>query len=119
MTATVKQVSDDTGLMVVRVARKKLKGLWFHSVLEGDILRWQGKIIEANGDFTYQVQLYSWFDGGETDIKTIKYSDMKEWVFYLNHEDWRANGDSSLNINNLECWEEEGSTPYIEFVRGW
>jgi hypothetical protein len=56
-------------------------GYWFHSYNEEDEIEWQGKILSVDGDY-YQAQLYSWIDGGESDIKTVRISDTKDWKFY-------------------------------------
>lgn len=58
-----------------------LIGKHFHSFKE-DFIHWQGRILSSPSEGAFLVQLYSWFDGCETDQVFVKFDDMLDWKFY-------------------------------------
>lgn len=58
----------------------RFEGLWFHSVVEGEI-KWQGHVLEQRGDVLI-VQLYSWLDGCPFERKAVLLGEILGWRFY-------------------------------------
>lgn len=65
-----------------------LKGLWGHSIVNGDV-EWQFYIKGAVGD-GHAIQLFSWLDGRPTDVKVIKTADLTGdgYKLYSSEQEW-------------------------------
>ena len=66
---------------------KGLIGKWFHSFEEDGRVKWQGRIVSAQAEGLFLIQLYSWISGSPHDQKLIHIKDMVSWVFYEDSED--------------------------------
>lgn len=75
-----------------KMNRPPLVGKYFHSVEEGKI-NWQGKILAELPGSMYQIQLFSWLDGGATSQRLVTLADMRNWLFYETNAAWVAAGD--------------------------
>jgi hypothetical protein len=67
-------------------SRKSLVGCFFHSFRKTEngnkVVEWQGQIISKESDRFYLVQLFSWIDGGDTNMQVIDIFQMTNWHFY-------------------------------------
>lgn len=81
--------------------KSSLIGKFFHTwrdlqdedydiVRNGRAVSWQGQVIDQVGAQQFLIQLYSWWDGGESDQRIADISDMTEWTFYSNSLEMRT-----------------------------
>jgi len=65
--------------------QNRLFGLCFHSVESGKIV-WQGQVIGNPEPGWYLVETYSWVDGTGSTQRLVRIEDMREWLFYPDHD---------------------------------
>ena len=69
-------------------AKNDLIGKFIHMVEDGKI-ECQGEVIASPEPGYYLIQLYSWITGFPTNEKLVHVSDMKNWKFYSDIDDWK------------------------------
>lgn len=47
-------------------------GMWLHTLTAEGEIEWQGKILAATADGLFYVELYSWWDGGPTNVVAME-----------------------------------------------
>lgn len=59
-------------------------GQWFHSHDGEGHIKWQGQVLESQGENIYLVQLYEWLVGRASTEEVVPRSQMvvERWVFY-------------------------------------
>ncbi len=76
---------------------RDLHGLYGHAyALDKDGKRtrtWQFVICGRPHPDYVLIQLYSWIDGGPTNLHLVPLSTMMLWDLYVSEEDWREAGD--------------------------
>ena len=79
---------------VAAVGADPLKGLYGHSIVDGEII-WQFYIRGAVGD-SHSVQMFSWLDGRPTNVQFIKTVDLTGpgYKLYSSEQEWLRVGDT-------------------------
>ena len=70
-----------------------LVGKFFHAPIKNSEGHWQGHIISEPRESHYLCQLYSWWDGGETNQVLVSLEDLADWIFYDSESQWVKAGD--------------------------
>jgi hypothetical protein len=65
-----------------------LVGLFGHTRNDDGSINWQFEIIGKINDDTYTIQLFSWLDGGRTDVKMLSVANLMDCSLYATREDW-------------------------------
>jgi len=66
-----------------------LTGKYFHSVTsDRETIEWQGKFLGLASPGLYQVQLYEWINGSESEKRLVPATDMRYWKIYDTQDQW-------------------------------
>lgn len=79
-------------------APRGIVGRWFHSLEWNEdeqrkVVTWQGQIVDRDPDGFYIAQLYSWWDGSESNQVIVPRDRITDWLFYETDEDMRWSAD--------------------------
>jgi predicted GIY-YIG superfamily endonuclease len=70
------------------------------TIINGRVLRWQGRVLEEVSHELYTIETYSWWDGCATGHQLARIDDMLDWRFY----------DTSLEMQvAMPCGESHDS----------
>lgn len=75
-----------------------LVGLFFHSLLEGRVLDWQGQVVGILAPDYCLVRLNSWADGLVSTYRVVPLSEMVKWKFYDDETRWREEGQKGVKV---------------------
>jgi hypothetical protein len=71
------------------------KGLWVHTLDDKGQICWQGQVLYW-GPKRVQLQLFSWWTGYPTDIKTVSPEQTKEWRLFTSQGEWLEAGQRTF-----------------------